>query len=128
MKRHPGRAVLALILILLIVPTAVFLVLLSGRYTEEDTPYPDTVRIRGLGMRWYGSEGEEEFRSLILLFPDFGGLTPGRWRIVTLTAGEYPFQSSELLYFEPKTRRLVLSSLVYDAGVTETVFVRGGAR
>ena len=59
------------------------------------------------------------------ILPDFD--TPfGRWRIVTPFGEEYPYESSELLYYDLPARRIVLSSLAYDEGVAETVFGRAG--
>ena len=96
----------------------------SGRYTESDSPDPDTVLIAGpvMSRRW--SDGEQDFRAFILFLPDFSA-NPGRMRVVTPFSGEYPFRSSELLYYDLFSRRVVLSSLVYDEGVKETEYRRG---
>ena len=96
----------------------------SGRYTESDSPDPDTVLIAGpvMSRRW--SDGELDFRAFILFLPDFSA-DPGRMRVVTPFSEAYPFRSSELLYYDLFSRRVVLSSLAYDEGVTETEYRRG---
>ena len=96
----------------------------GGRYTESDSPDPDTVLIAGPVMSRRRSDGERDFRAFILFLPDLSA-DPGRMRVVTPFSGAYPFRSSELLYYDLFSRRVVLSSLAYDEGVTETEYRRG---
>ena len=70
------------------------------------------------------SDGELDLSAFCLVFPDGSGHL-GRLRIVTPFSEDYPLQSSELLYFDLFSRRIVLSSLAYDYGVVETEFRRG---
>ena len=126
MKRA-GKSVLILLSVLAALIVTV-MALASGRYIETDTGEPDTVRIVGPVMSRRFSDGELDFRSFILLIPDFSGSGPlgfFRMRIVTPFSDVYPFRSSELLYVDLMSRRVVLSSLAYDEGVVETVYRRG---
>ncbi len=93
----------------------------SGRYTEQDTDEPDTVQIAGPVLTRRASDGERSFRAFILMLPDVSAPV-GRVRIVTPFSDDYPLRSSELLYYDLLSRRVVLSSLAYDEGVRETVF------
>ncbi len=116
-----------IILILLLVSAGLVLLFwlyTGGLYTEEGTDSPDTVRIAGPVMTRRFSDGEEDFRAFILIYPDFSAPF-GRLRIVTPFADEYPFRSSELLWYDLLARRVVLSSLAYDHGVVETGYRRG---
>ncbi len=96
----------------------------GGRYTESDSPDPDTVLIAGPVMSRRRSDGERDFRAFILFLPDFSA-DPGRMRVVTPFSEAYPFRSSELLYYDLFSRRVILSSLAYDEGVRETEYRRG---
>ena len=121
--RRAGKTVLIL---LCIIAGLILLLWLytGGRYTESDSPDPDTVLIAGpvMSRRW--SDGELDFRAFTLFLPDFSA-DPGRMRVVTPFSEAYPFRSSELLYYDLFSRRVVLSSLSYDEGVTETEYRRG---
>ena len=119
------KRILLIVLLVLVGLIAAFWLYTSGRYLEKDTDEPSALRIVGpvMSYRWY--DGELDFRNFILILPDFD--TPfGRWRIVTPFGEEYPYESSELLYYDLPARRIVLSSLAYDEGVVETVFGRAG--
>ena len=121
--RRAGKIALifAAVLIGLILLVWLFM---SGRYVEEIMDEPDTIRIAGPVMSRRRSDGEVDFRAFILVFPDGSG-SAGRMRIVTPFSDAYPFRSSELLYFDLFSRRVVLSSLAYDYGVAETEYRRG---
>ena len=121
--RRAGKIALifAAVLIGLILLVWLFM---SGRYVEEIMDEPDTIRIAGPVMSRRRSDGEVDFRAFILVFPDGTG-PAGRMRIVTPFSDAYPFRSSELLYFDLFSRRVVLSSLAYDYGVAETEYRRG---
>ena len=118
-----GKIILILFLILAGLVLLLWLYT-GGRYTEEGTDVPDTVRIAGPMVTRRFADGETDFRAFTLMLPDFSAPF-GRLRIVTPFSDEYPLRSSELLYYDLLTRRVVLSSLVYDSGVEETVYRRG---
>jgi len=115
-----GKIILVLLLVLagLVV---LFWLYTGGLYTEEGTNEPDTLRVAGPVMTRRFSDGKVGFRAFTLMVPDFSALF-GRLRIVTPFSDEYPLRSSELLYYDLLSRRVVLSSLAYDEGVRETVF------
>ena len=115
-----GKIILVLLLVLagLVV---LFWLYTGGLYTEEGTNEPDTPRVAGPVLTRRTSDGERSFRAFILMLPDFSAPV-GRVRIVTPFSDDYPLRSSELLYYDLLSRRVVLSSLAYDEGVRETVF------
>ena len=121
--RRAGKAALILLGILAGLILLLWL-FTSGRYEESGVPEPDTVIVAGPVLSRRRSDGELDFRAFILFLPDFSA-GPGRLRIVTPFSGEYPFRSSELLYYDLLSRRVILSSLAYDSGVTETEYRRG---
>ena len=121
--RRAGKIVLILAAVLVGLILLLWL-FMSGRYAESGTDAPDTIRIAGPVMSRRRSDGEVDFRAFILVFPDGTGPV-GRLRIVTPFCEDYPLRSSELLYFDLFSRRVVLSSLAYDSGVVETEFRRG---
>lgn len=119
------KKALLIVLAAALVVILLFWIVTSGRYTEEDARDPDTVRITGPVMSRRFSDGSLDFRAVILMLPDLSA-GPGRLRVVTPFSDRYPLRSSELLYYDLIPGRVVLSSLAYDEGVTETVYRRGG--
>ena len=119
------KRVLLNVLIVLVVLIAAFWLYTSGRYLEEEEDEPAEFSLLGpvMTFRWYGEE--PDFRDFVLIFPEWDDLL-GPWRIITPFAEEYPYESSELLYYDLPARCIILSSLAYDEGVVETVFERAG--
>lgn len=121
------KKALWVILIALLGLLLFFWLFTGGLYAEEDTIEPDTLRVAGPVLTRRQSDGGLDFRAFILICPS-PSASFGRMRIVTPFSDDYPFRSSELLYYDLFARRIVLSSLAYDEGVTETVYSRGGAK
>ena len=112
-----------IVLLVLIGLIVLFHLFVSGRYVEQDTDFPDTFRIAGPVMSRRRSDGELDFRAFILMIPDFSAPI-GRLRVITPFSDAYPHKSSELLYYDLFSRRVILSSLAYDYGAVETEYRR----
>lgn len=121
--RRAGKIILILAAVIVGL-ILLFWLFMSGRYVETDTDDPDVIRVAGPVMSRRQSDGELDLSAFILVFPDGSGPI-GRLRIVTPFSGDYPLRSSELLYFDLFSRRVILSSLAYDEGVVETEYRRG---